>query len=296
LPGGTDTLILTISNPNETTTLSGIGFIDNLPSALTVAPVPILTNTCGGTAVAAALSSSVSLTGASLTAGSSCTVTVQVTAAVITPARICNSTAPITSTQSGTGFSATACITIGAVLIEPPDAYQLSYASNLLAGDSFVNLTNAGTLNGFDPDGRLCVNVYTFDPSEELIACCACLVTPDGLRSFSVKQDLTSNTLTPGVAGSVVIKLLATIPVAGTCNPSTPSNQNLAPGLRGWSATLHQGVSGRFEVAEDAFQSASLSPSELTKLTTYCGFIQVNGSNFGICKACRFGGLAGAQQ
>jgi len=38
------------------------------------------------------------------------------------------------------------------------------------------------------------------------------------------------------------------------------------------------------------------TPSELIKLTTYCGFIQANGSTFGICKSCRFGGLGGSQQ
>src|ERR1041385_9057641 len=100
--------------------------------------------------------------------------------------------------------------------------YQVAYSSNLLIGDSYVNLTNTGVVNGFDPAGRICVNVYTFDPSEELVSCCSCLVTPDGLKSLSVKQDLVSNTLTPGVPGSVVIKMLATVPSAGACDASTP--------------------------------------------------------------------------
>jgi hypothetical protein len=177
------------------------------------------------------------------------------------------------------------------------DAYQISYVSNLLIGDSYVNLTNAGTLNGFDPAGRICVNVYTFDPSEELIACCACPVTPDGLRSLSAKQDLVRNTLTPGVPGSIVIKLLATTPIAGACDPASPTAVNLASGMRAWSTSLHQNTTtGNYSVTENVFQIAFLSLSELAKLTNFCGFIQANGSTFGICKSCRFGGLGGAQQ
>ena len=175
----------------------------------------------------------------------------------------------------------------------PPDAYQVGYAANLLAGDSYLNLTNTGTLNGFDPAGRICVNVYTFDPSEEMVSCCSCQVTPDGLKSLSVKQDLVSNTLTPGVPGSVVIKLLAT---SGTCNPSAPAATTLVGGMRAWGTSLHQNsVSGNFEITENVFQTSFLSHTELQKLTTYCGFIQANGSGFGICKSCRLGALGGAQ-
>jgi hypothetical protein len=106
-----------------------------------------------------------------------------------------------------------------------------------------------------------------------------------------------SNTLTPGVPGGIVIKLVASTPVGTTCNPSSPTFATLEPGLRAWGTDLHQNTtSGDYQVTESAFQFAVLSPTELTKLTTFCGFIQANGSTFGICKSCRFGGLGGAQQ
>jgi hypothetical protein len=179
----------------------------------------------------------------------------------------------------------------------PPDAYQISYVPNLLIGDSYVNLTNAGTVNGFDPAGRICINVYTFDPSEEMIACCACPVTPDGLRSLSAKQDLVINTLTPGVPGSIVIKLLANTPIAGVCNAGTVTAANLEPGMRAWSTALHLNTTtNAYELTENVFQDAVLSVTELAKLSSFCGFIQANGSTFGICRSCRFGGLGGAQQ
>jgi hypothetical protein len=174
------------------------------------------------------------------------------------------------------------------------DSYQVGYASNLAAGDTTVNLTNTGVRNGFDPAGGVCVNVYAFDPSEELVACCSCYVSPDGLRSVSVKEDLISNTLTPGVPSSVVIKLLGSAPITGACSASSPTVTNLVGGTRAWGTSLHQNATaGGYKVTENVFQNSVLSESELSKLTTYCEFIQANASGFGICKSCRLGGLGG---
>src|SRR5271157_4977073 len=96
--------------------------------------------------------------------------------------------------------------------------YQIGYSANLNIGDSVVNLSNDGFQGGFinaapfKTEGNICVNVYTFDPAEEEIACCACLVTPNGLNALSVKSDLASNPLTPAIPTSVVIKLVASEP------------------------------------------------------------------------------------
>jgi len=176
----------------------------------------------------------------------------------------------------------------------PPDAFQIRYASNLPIGDSVVNLSNAGTLAGSDPAGNICVNVYAFSADDTMVACCSCLVSPNGLNSLSARNDLASNTLTPAVPTSLVIKLLATEPVGGTCNPSLPSTPNLAPGMRAWGTTLHANGStspATYALTETDFSKATLSDSELTSLTDTCGFIQSDGAGFGICKSCRLGGL-----
>src|ERR1700744_5947325 len=99
-------------------------------------------------------------------------------------------------------------------------SYQIGYAANLNIGDSALNITNSGLQGGFgivstpaaSTHGNICANVYVFDPAEEEIACCSCLVTPNGLNSFSVKNSLISNTLTPAVPTSVVIKLVGSEP------------------------------------------------------------------------------------
>jgi hypothetical protein len=212
------------------------------------------------------------------------------------------------------GLSTVALAQPGAIptpVAAPIDAFQVRYASNLPIGDSVVNLTNTGTLTlptGLTTTGNICVNVYTFDASEELISCCSCLVTPNGLNSLSARADLISNTLTPGVPTSIVIKLLASTPLGlsptgtgGNCNPSSPVATpagpgvfgSLVPGMRAWGTTLHAlpTTPVTYGVTETSFLPSTLSPAELTKLTLFCGFIQANGSGFGICKSCRTGGL-----
>jgi hypothetical protein len=189
-----------------------------------------------------------------------------------------------------TGATATASIT---VLAAPPsDAFQVRYLT-LQYGDGVVNFTNAGAVAGTDPAGTICVNIYAFDPAEEMISCCACRVTPNGLSSISARTDIMGNTLTPGTPQSITVKLLASV-AAGACNAATQvTPANLARGMKAWATTLHsltiQGspapppLTG---VTETPFAVAELSPSEFTKLTSYCNFIQLVGSGFGQCKSC----------
>ena len=233
----------------------------------------------------------------------------------------------------GSGFFAFAGLALAGInditIPCPPDAYQVAYASNINVGDSYVNITNAGTRGGYDasqtgfgPTGGICANVYVFDPSEEMVSCCSCYVSPDGLRSLSVQNDLVSKTLTPSKPNGVVIKLVATAgDSSSTCDPagfsvytkviqpagwSSPrdvgsgrfdaesSPLGLEGGMRAWLTTLHLNTAtGASALTENAFQQALLSLSELQKLTTFCAFIKANGSSYGICNSCRLGGTLG---
>jgi hypothetical protein len=174
----------------------------------------------------------------------------------------------------------------------PDDAFQVRYAANLNVGDSVINVTNAGTQN--TAGGALtniCVNVYAFSPDEQLISCCSCVVTPNALVSLSAHSDLISNTLTPAVPNSIVVKLMATAGIA--CNASNPpAAANLATGMRAWGTTLHAAPTSpvTYAVTETAFSRAGLSAAELARITSFCGFIQANGSGYGICRSCRLGG------
>jgi hypothetical protein len=171
--------------------------------------------------------------------------------------------------------------------------FQIRYAANLNIGDSVVNITNSGASAPANISGTLCANLYTFDPAEELISCCTCSVTPNALQSLSVRNSLISNPLTPAIPTSVVIKMLGSV---GPCNASTVGTgvNVLAFGLLAWGTTIHANSATTpvsYFGVETAFSPASLSASELVHLTSFCGFIQANGSGFGICKGCAAGGL-----
>ena len=153
-----------------------------------------------------------------------------------------------------------AALAVSTVAFAQDGAYQIGYAANLNVGDSKVNISNDGWIAGpfgntvanGNTQGNICANVYVFDPQEEEIGCCACLVTPDGLNSLSVQSDLISNNLTPAVPTSVVIKIVGSWASPGTggltlCNPSTVMEQTpntgtlnnyAVPGLVIWGTTL----------------------------------------------------------
>lgn len=305
LLGGTTTLTLTLSNPDLKTALTGVGFIDPLPAGLVIATPNGLTGTCvglpGANIVATAGGTSVTVSGLTLAATSLCSVTVNVTG-VATGIQNNTTNAP-TSANGGTGMAATAAIRIDPLpFIAPDGVFQVRYASNLTMGDSVINLSNTGQSSTTAlplQDGNLCVNVYAFSPDEQLISCCSCYVTPDGLVSLSARNDLASNTLTPGNPTSIVVKLLssaATTPTA--CNASTAGTlaNPLATGLTAFGTTIHAlpitpaSPATTFGATETPFVRATLSFAELTRLTSLCGFIQATGSGFGICKTCRLGG------
>jgi len=184
--------------------------------------------------------------------------------------------------------------------------FQVRYAANLNIGESYINISNSGANGapllgpGFGGAvGNMCVNVYAFSPDEQLISCCSCLVTPNGLVNLGVNRDLTSRTLTGVIPTSVVVKLYATLAGAGgtgtSCNNSaaTVTTATAAPGLLAWGTTIHNGAPGApaYNVTETAFTPSTLSAGEMASIGGRCAAILGNGSGFGICFSCRAGAL-----
>ncbi len=182
--------------------------------------------------------------------------------------------------------------------------YQVRYATKLDVADSVVNITNGGargaSLNSGTSaatTGAICANIFVFSPGEDMLSCCSCPVTPNGLVSLSAKLDLISTVNAPPT--SIVIKLLATVPVAGTCSgsASTVTTATLAPGMIAWGTTIHvaqqiPGAPAAYGVTETAFTPATLSAGELNKLGNLCaGLVANSTAGSSICKACRIGGL-----
>src|SRR5664280_428355 len=150
--------------------------------------------------------------------------------------------------------------------------FQVRYAANPAAGESYVNIVNTGANGapllgpGFGgAAGNVCVNVYAFSPDEQLISCCSCLITPNGVVNLGVNRDLTIKTLTGVVPSSVTVKLVSTLAGAGgtggatVCNNSaaTVTTATIVGGMAAWGTTLHA-TPGGFATTETPFTPATL--------------------------------------
>ena len=212
--------------------------------------------------------------------------------------------------------TATVTVTAGAQTVVTftnaaiPAAYLIRYLSNLNLGDSVINITNSGAAGaglaagtGSSTTGAFCANIYAFSPDEQMVACCSCPVTPNGLVTLSARTDLVNNTLTPAVPTSLVVKLVASVPAPGSLgcagSAANVNATNLSPGIAAWGTTVHVGPLGALGITETPFLSGSLTTAagnagdigELARLAQLCTFINANGSGFGICRPCRLGAL-----
>jgi arabinogalactan endo-1,4-beta-galactosidase len=150
---GTTSLTFNLSNPNAAISLSGIGFTDTLPAGQVVGTPNGLTGSCGGGAItAAAGSNSVSLSGATLAAGASCTFAVDVTGT--TSGTQNNTTSAVTSSEAGSGGTASASLIVAGPSQQPPQPVDITpisaqsyYVLDQLSGLQ-VDLNNNSTTAG----------------------------------------------------------------------------------------------------------------------------------------------------
>jgi uncharacterized repeat protein (TIGR01451 family) len=247
---GTTTLSFAINNPNQNTTLNGLAFTDSLPAGLVVASPNSLNNTCGGTATGGAGSSSVTLSGASLAAGASCAVSVNVTGTT-TGAK--NNSVQITSTNGGTGNTSNASIsvvgpptltkTFGAATIPLNGSTSLSFTvqngnSVALTGVGFSDTLPAGlivsTPNGLT--GSCGSGTITATQNTNVISLSGATLTASSSCTFSVNvtgtaagvqnnttSAVSSNEGGSGPAASASITVVAPPSIAKAFNPSAIS-------------------------------------------------------------------------
>jgi hypothetical protein len=204
------------------------------------------------------------------------------------------------------------------------DTYQLNVLQNLTTANGVVNMTNAGFHQSAGAvainTGFLCANIYVFggigpvdDSGEQMQACCTCPISRNGTRSVQARQ-LTSNLLTPVTLRSAAVKIVWTVPPGGpssplSCNasllpaanllataPPAPANYGgYASGGRAWATHWHNIPSNPAAFGtETEFTTVPLSLAERNLLANTCGFIQANGSGFGVCAGCPTGGAQGA--
>lgn len=197
--------------------------------------------------------------------------------------------------------------TVAFAQVQLDSPYQVRYATNYSVVDSTINIINDGANGNVNPygpsfggtgNGSMCVNVYAFDPQEELLSCCSCIITPDQVVTLSV-QAIMANLLTPEKPTSVTIKLVGSNGGSATFAPANCTNEaaqvgvttghTSAGGYVAFGTTAHAAGSGALQLTETPFIPAVLSASELTSLTTRCSSIIGNGSKYGQCPNCTAG-------
>src|ERR1019366_1250482 len=84
-------------------------------------------------------------------------------------------------------------------------SYTVGYYTGANQGlpDAPMHVVNPGTTGGYGnptetptatpSGGVLCANLYVFLPDQEMIACCSCKISPNGMQGFSLATDLVGN-------------------------------------------------------------------------------------------------------
>ena len=167
------------------------------------------------------------------------------------------------------------------------NSYFVTYYSNANtsgAPDGTLRLVNDGEASTAQtegvPNGSLYASIYVFDDTQEMLECCSCFVTANGLLSESVNVELTGNPVNGRHSNRGVIKIVSS-------STNDPTNTTLKTGLRGWmthiEATSNIPLSGPFYGVQSPLADSKLVPAEKVALEQLCDFVIVLGSGFGVC-------------
>ncbi len=174
---------------------------------------------------------------------------------------------------------------------QTPSVYLVDYFSNNPGpggtADQLVRLVNFGVAGTplTSPVGDVCANVYVFDANQEMVACCSCRITPNGLLTLSVANSLTNNPVTSVVPVNGDIKVLSTAANgSATCSPLTQNN-GLLQSTVGFGTHLQTsgGTAAGTFITETQLADAVLSAGELQFLFQGCQFARYLGSGKGTC-------------
>jgi hypothetical protein len=151
--------------------------------------------------------------------------------------------------------------------------------------DAQMHIANPGSNGGYGAadespsaipqGGDLCANIYVFTSDEQMIACCSCKVSPNGMQGFSLATDLVNNPLTSILPKAGAIKVIA--------SPGGGSPGNLGEPPPGPSATSTTGTAcdaGSFYPAYTADTDLGTS-GRIPQLQTWISHVRPSGATFG---------------
>jgi len=132
--------------------------------------------------------------------------------------------------------------------------------------DNTVNIINPATTGE-----STCANIYVFDSNQNMLACCSCSVSPNGLLTLSVKNDLLNKSIKIK-SGVIEVVSSCSSPVEPVVVPDGPSvcsaSGSYYPSseLTGWIAHGSGSISTEVEL-----KHVPLSCFQLDSLQTECG-------------------------
>jgi len=153
--------------------------------------------------------------------------------------------------------------------------------------DQQIRLVNFGAAGTplTSPDGDVCANIYVFDANQEMISCCSCRITPNGLLTLSIGNNLTGNPVTSVVPVNGDVKIVSTAAIGLTgCTPLT-YNGGILDSVAGFGTHLQTsgGAIPCTYISETNIPSAALGAAELVFLPQACQFARYLGSGKGVC-------------
>jgi len=169
-------------------------------------------------------------------------------------------------------------VTLGSSIASAQDVYKVNYFANNIAAapDATVRIDNPGLTYG-----NLCAFIYVYAADQQLAECCGCVETHNGLRTLSVKKDLTANTLTKEPLPNGVIKIVSGAVNDSPCDPT--ANVKPTANLRAWATHVQNIVGTAYPITETESSDSTLGATELANLQAQCAFVNVLGSGQGIC-------------
>ncbi len=259
---GSTSLTFTIQNNNTTQSLSGVGFADTLPAGLVVSTPNGLSGTCGGGTITATQSTNViSLAGAALAASSSCTFSVNVTGVAAGTQN--NTTGNVTSTEGGTGGTASASL----MIVAPPSIAKVFSPTAITPnGTSSLSFTitnpaaNTAALTGVAFTDTLPAGITVATPNGLAGTCGGGTITA---TAGSGAVSLTGATIAAAANCTFSVNVTGATPGVFTNTTGAVSSTN---GGTGNTATANLSVGSPPSIAK-AFGAASIGLVGTTSLT-----------------------------
>jgi fimbrial isopeptide formation D2 family protein/uncharacterized repeat protein (TIGR01451 family) len=280
--GGTTTLTFTLGN-TSLVTLTGMSFSDTL-TGMTVAGTPAISNGCGGTLTAAANSSSISLSGGTVGANASCTISVNITSS--SAGAQTNTATGVSSTQSGSAGnpSNTATLTV----IAPPTITK-SFSPTSVRTNSpsqlVMTVTNPNTtttISGVAFTDTYPANLVNNTPANSTLNCTAgSTATITGGADGGNTLGISGGSLLPGGSCTVAANVISGNSGNYSNSTGTVTTSNAGTGTAA-SATLNVTALATPGITK-AFGAATIATGGTTTMT-----ITLSANNFATISSIAF--------